>query len=197
MTAWYWLRRPHKIPARVRYWVWEKRHPDAPWLTPGAVEFCASALRPDMTGIEFGSGRSTVWFARRLAALTSVEHDPDWYQRVTDSLARSGVANVDYRFVPIESSRPAAPPRYAAVLAAFPPGSVDLVVVDGHYRDACLALAPERLKPGGLLLVDDVGFWPNNQPPVPAGWPLVHDSSNGIKRTRVWEKPPAPVSAPA
>ena len=42
MNLWYWLRRPHLIPARLRYWAWERRNPDKPWLTPGAVAFCAA-----------------------------------------------------------------------------------------------------------------------------------------------------------
>jgi predicted O-methyltransferase YrrM len=142
-----------------------------------------------MTGVEFGSGRSTAWFARRLARLTSVEHDPGWHEKVKADLERGGIGNVDYRFVPAEPpGAPADRPRYAAVLDDFPDGSLDLVVVDGHYRDACLALAPPKLKPGGLLLVDDVAFW-GGRPPVPPGWALAHDSTNGIKNTHLWRKP--------
>jgi hypothetical protein len=189
MNLWYWLRRPHLIPARVRYWAWERRNPDKPWLTPGAVGFCDAALRPDMAGVEFGSGRSTAWFAARLARLTSVEHHPGWYARVRADLDRAGVRNVDYRLVPPDPpGGPADRPRYAAVLDEFPDDSLDLVIVDGHYRDACIALAPPKLRPGGLLLVDDVGMWPAG-PPVPAGWPVAHDSTNGLKSTRVWRKP--------
>jgi hypothetical protein len=191
MNLWYWLRRPHRIPAQLRYRAWVRRNPDKPWLTPGAVEFCEAVLRPDMVGVEFGSGRSTAWFAGRLARLTSVEHNPEWFARVKGGLELAGVHNVDYRFVPPEpAGAPADHPRYAAVLGEFPDDSLDLVVIDGHYRDACLALAPPKLKPGGLLLVDDVGYWPGNLPPgIPADWPLAHDSTNGIKSTRLWRKP--------
>jgi predicted O-methyltransferase YrrM len=189
MNPWYWLRRPYKIPARIRYWMWERRNRDKPWLTPGAVEFCAANLRPHMIGVEFGSGRSTAWFARQLARLTSVEHDPDWYARVKADLDRAGLANVDYRFIAAEPpGMPTDRPRYAAVLDEFPDDSLDLMIVDGHYRDACIQLAPQKLRPGGFLLIDDVGFWPQGAP-VPPGWRQVHDSTNGIKNTALWQKP--------
>ena len=38
------------------------------------------------TGLEFGSGRSTRWFAARVGALTSIEHDAAWHARVASSL---------------------------------------------------------------------------------------------------------------
>jgi hypothetical protein len=113
-------------------------------------------------------------------------------------LEQAGLHNIDYRFVPVEP--PGAPvdhPRYAAVLDEFPDDSLDLIVIDGHYRDACLTLAPPKLKRGGLLLVDDVGYWPHKLPPqIPVEWLLVHDSTNGIKNTRLWQKPAGADSPP-
>ena len=44
---------------------------------------------------EFGSGRSTVWFAERVATLTSVEHDERWYEAVSAKLKERRLANVD------------------------------------------------------------------------------------------------------
>src|SRR5215467_1856777 len=41
--------------------------PDAPWLTRTAVRILESALMPQHRGLEYGSGRSTVWLARKTA----------------------------------------------------------------------------------------------------------------------------------
>jgi len=40
---------------------YEKTHPDAPWLTAHAIAFLVDWLRPEDTGVEWGSGRSTLW----------------------------------------------------------------------------------------------------------------------------------------
>ena len=89
MKVFFWLARPRMLAARFRYWLWEKRNSDKPWLTPGAVAFLDARLTPDMVGIEFGSGRSTAWFARKVARLTSIEHHQGWHQQVQEQLAES------------------------------------------------------------------------------------------------------------
>jgi hypothetical protein len=196
-NAIYWLRHPQLIPARALYWVWERMNPDRPWLCPGTVRFCEGALTAAMTGVEFGSGRSTAWFARRLRHLTSVEHHPGWYSRVRDDLDRAGLSNVDYRLIPLdhlegepERERYDPVPAYVAVLDGFPDESLDVVVVDGHYRTTCIKRCLPKLKPGGLLLVDDLNLWPaRGLIPVPGSWELVDESTNRLKRTCVWRKP--------
>lgn len=190
-------RNPGKILHRVRYWVWERRNPDVPWLTPGAVAFLDANLRPDMTGIEWGSGRSTRWYAKHLRSLMSVEHHHGWYERVKAELDKSGASNVDYRYIPLshpENERTVAHyepmPPYVSVVREFPENSLGFVVVDGHYRMACVREALPRLKPGGLLLVDDTSVLASlDEWGVPADWPVVSHTSNGLKTTTVWRKP--------
>ncbi|XXF75451.1 class I SAM-dependent methyltransferase [Myxococcaceae bacterium GXIMD 01537] len=190
---------PGKVFHRLRYWVWERMHPDEPWLTPGAVDFLATWLRPDMTGIEWGSGRSTRWYAKHLNHLLSVEHHEGWYARVKAELDGGGVRNVDYRNIPLshpesEGTRPHYEPLppYVGVVREFPEGTLDFAVVDGHYRQACVREALPRLKPGGLLLVDDTTMIdPLSEWGVPADWPVASHTSNGLKTTTLWRKPPA------
>jgi hypothetical protein len=67
---------------RVRLLAHERRHPDAPWLTIEAVAFLEHRLACDGVGFEWGSGRSTVWLARRVRRLTSIEHDPTWFEKI-------------------------------------------------------------------------------------------------------------------
>jgi hypothetical protein len=77
-----------------------------------------------------------------------------------------------------------------AVAKQFLNNSLDFVVVDGHYRHACVKQALPKLKPGGLLLVDDFGFVPSlSEWGVPSSWPVVLKSSNSYKDTIIWRKP--------
>jgi hypothetical protein len=197
MNLKHWVRHPRQGFARVRYWVWERMNPDKPWLCPGTVRFLDRHLTPDMTGLEFGSGRSTRWFAGKVGHLVSVEHHPGWYEQVRSELAARGVANVDYRLVPLdhpeaEGERPEYDPvpRYVAVADGFPDRSLGFVMVDGHYRTHCIRHCLGKLRPGGLLVVDDLNRWPTPEATaVPADWPVADLSTNGIKRTGVWRKP--------
>jgi hypothetical protein len=104
--------------------------------------------------------------------------------------------NVAYRLVPLDHPEGAPEqevydplPRYVAVAADFPDDSLDFVVIDGRYRTHCIRQSLGKLKPGGLLLVDDANLWPNARPPVPPDWPEVHRSSNGLKITAIFRKP--------
>jgi hypothetical protein len=192
----YWIRRPHLIVPRVRYWVWERANADKPWICRGAIEFLDRVLSGQMRGLEFGSGRSTAWFAKRLRSLVSVEHDAAWHRSVSDKLRSAGLNNVDYRLIPLdhaadtpEQSTYSPRPRYVAVAEEFAEGSLDLVVVDGHYRTHCIAAAVPKLARGGYLVIDDLNLWPTSQAlGIPGEFELLNESTNGLKRTGIWRR---------
>ena len=179
-------------------------HPERPWFARRAVEYCAEQLRPGMAGFEWGSGRSTVWLASRLGSLTSIEHDPAWYGRVRRRLEASGCGNVDYRLVPLDHDPSAATmpsyavtPQYVAVMEELPEASLDFVLVDGHYRQACILAALPRLRPGGLLVVDNTDWLPLEEWGVPGSWPRVHQSETWTSQTTVWTRPSTPARSRA
>jgi predicted O-methyltransferase YrrM len=153
-------RTPRYIYNRTRQMIYERGHADAPWLTPAAIGLLESLLRPADRGVEFGSGRSTVWFARRVAALTSVEHDERWYETVTATLRARGLRNVDYILAPgdqpVERGGDSA---YARTALSFPDDSIDFALVDGHYRDYSAKFILPKIKPGGMLIIDNVNWY--------------------------------------
>jgi SAM-dependent methyltransferase len=128
---------------------------DQPWLVPEAIPFIESRLKPGMVALEWGAGRSTLWLARLGLAVVSIEARDDW---VTEAKARVGAAGLAglVRFVAVE--RPPAgtlADACAAAAASFGAEAFDLVLVDGHFKAACLRRAGAALKPGGLLVLDD------------------------------------------
>ena len=200
MSLQFWIQRPRLIIPRLRYWFWEVLNPGVPWLSAGAVTYCNTVLAKSMRVLEFGSGRSTTWFARRVGHITSIEHSVEWYRKVRADIDQNHLANVDYRLIPLDhhESEPEHEeyhplPSYVGILKSFEDDSLDLVVVDGHYRTACIRACWAKLRAGGLLLVDDINWWGGPERiPVPSGWLLVHQSGNGFKRTAVWQKPHVP-----
>lgn len=133
---------------RARLALWQRANPDAPWLPPSAVDFLDRWLRDSDRVVELGAGRSTAWLARRVAEVTSVEHDPRWLGEVRAALA--GRDNVTL----LETSD-ADPERYLAPLRARFSGRADLVLVDGRHRDAAALWALDHVAAGGLVVVDN------------------------------------------
>ena len=200
---------PQYLWDRFKLEVYERTHRGYPWLTRFANAELVRRLRPTDLGLEFGSGRSTLWFARRVKALTSVEHDAAWYERVREKIARAGLTNVTYLHCPEDrEDELAADAAYVRTLERFAPDSLDFCLVDGVYRPACALGVLEKLRPGAMLIVDNINWYlpcgsvaPNSLPtsasPRTPGWAkfakAARDwpcfwSSDGVTDTAIYTK---------
>jgi hypothetical protein len=146
---------PHYAVSRLALEWYQRRHPRAPWLTKRACELLEQWLTPSDEGLEWGSGRSTLWLSERVRKLISVEHHPYWYRRICADLDRRKIANVEYHFAPIPCESQDGQTQYVQIADSLPPESLDFVLVDGQHRDYCAQLALALLKPGGLLILDN------------------------------------------
>lgn len=128
---------------------------EQPWLVPAAIPFIEARLRPGMAALEWGAGRSTLWLTRLGLSVVSIEARADWVEEAQERIAAAGLAGL-VRFVPVAASRGTnLGSALAAAAANFAPHSFDLVLVDGHFKAACLRPACAALKPGGHLVLDD------------------------------------------
>lgn len=105
---------------------------------------------------EFGGGGSTLWLLDRGASVVCVESDPQWHAE----LARTLGERVDLRLIPARASGSDAVPGaffddYVGAVRECLDSSLDLVIVDGRARVACGLAAMSKVKPGGMLLLDD------------------------------------------
>lgn len=159
---------PRYIVYRLIDIIYQKRHPDHPWLTPHAISLMQSWLKSTDRGVEWGTGKSTVWFAERVERLVSVEHDPAWHERTSLILKAKGLADkVDYRLVRTINAHPSFEVSnanqnglehtspYIEVLDDYPGDFFDFALVDGKLRQACLERALPSLRAGGLLILDN------------------------------------------
>ena len=115
-----------------------------PWWNDRAIRYLTQHLRPGDQVFEWGSGASTVWLVAHGAKVTSVEHDPDWVSKV-----RVRCPAADVRAIPEN------PRDYVAAIDEFGDGSLDVVIVDGVHRAECLHRGASKVRPGGLLILDD------------------------------------------
>src|SRR6266849_5613774 len=193
---------PRYIYHRLGVMLYERTQPDAPWLGRSMVEILENWLKSGDRGIEWGSGRSTVWFAERVGSLVSVEHSPVWYHRVSAELKRKGLQNVEYHLCEDERD-------YLSIADKFLPESFDFCLVDGVERDQCALSAISLVKPGGIVIVDNCNWYlPTDsrspfsrkpeEGPYTEKWAAYCDAvegwrriwtTNGVSDTSLWVKP--------
>lgn len=190
---------------KLAFYFFNRRHPDAPWLTPQMVEILEQWLRPTDRGLEWGAGRSSVWFARRMQHLISVENDPVWCARVKEMLANKGLTNVDLRHHTEDAG-------YVGIADDIAAESLDFVLVDGMLaRDQCALHAIPLLKRGAIIVIDNINWYVPNQSHAPGSrragdasrpdatawddftnrvstWRRIW-TTNGVTDTALWVKP--------
>jgi len=173
---------PTYIADRIRVFGYQRLHPEWPWLTADMVKILEGWLQPGDRGLEWGSGRSTVWFARRVASLVTVEHDATWANWVRTAIFDSGLNNVEYHVV---TSRE----EYVAAGN----GLFDFVLVDGMdgTRDLCALRAISLLRPGGVLIVDNCNWFIPSGSRSPASVRLKPANDNWVEfltEVTAWRK---------
>lgn len=71
---------------------------ELPYLVQRAMYLLDEIINESMSILEFGSGGSTLFFARRAENVISFESEPDWFARVSGAIKERNVENVDLRF---------------------------------------------------------------------------------------------------
>jgi len=102
-------------------------------------------LKPHYDVLEFGSGYSTVYFSQFVKSWTAIEHDQDWFNKVTNF----GEMNFDNTKV-VKANEI----NYTTV-AYLQNKQYDLILIDGIRRKDCFNVALNLLKPDGRILVHD------------------------------------------
>jgi hypothetical protein len=129
-----------------------------PWWPYDATIWIAEHMPNGARVFEFGGGGSTLWLQDQGAEVIAVEHHEDWVQQLVAVLAPS--ARVMKRGTSASGSitsavEPGFFDEYVAAVGDEPDSSLDLVIVDGRARVECVRQAMSKVKPGGLLLLDD------------------------------------------
>ena len=123
----------------------DKDNNPIPWFTYPAVEFLSERLNNEMNVFEFGSGNSTLFFAERVNAITSVEHNKDWY----DIISNQSPENSKIIFTKTELSK-----EYTKALE-ITNQRFDIIIVDGIYRNDCIKISLKYLSEAGIIILDD------------------------------------------
>jgi len=161
------LLHPQYIPRCVSHNVINGRTPldlEMPWFSYAAIDFLGKFLRPEMTVCEYGSGGSTLFFARRAKSVVSIEDNSKWHNHVSQRLKHHGLCNVKMVLCPFNFRDPTGF-EHSKYLHAIPDERFDVIVVDGSeewtpVRPLCFQKAEGRVKHGGIIVVDDSWRYP-------------------------------------
>ena len=142
-----------------------------------AIAWLESFLKEDTKAFEWGSGGSTLFIAKRVGKLISVEHDLKWHSLVSRLIKQHEISNCELFLKKPRSSNnqldlnegKVSPDylssekggqgfvfeEYCKAIEAYPDEHFNLVFVDGMARPSCIFHALRKLKPGGFLMLDD------------------------------------------
>ena len=161
------IRHPQYIPRCLQHNLINGKSPldlEIPWFSYSAVDFLRNFLRTRMTVFEYGSGGSTLFCARRVRSVVSIEDNSAWFARVSERLEREGINNVSLELVPFDFKQPDGF-EASGYFRAIERGKFDVIIIDGseewtHVRPICFEKAESQVEPGGVIVVDDSWRYP-------------------------------------
>ena len=102
-------------------------------------------LNKNMRLFEYGSGYSTLFFAKLVGDVVSVEYDLTWYEKISKELPKNA------RVMFVKNDVDGSYCRAIHQVHEF----FDVVVVDGRDRVNCIKQALAKLNESGVILLDD------------------------------------------
>lgn len=121
---------------------------------------------------EWGSGSSTIWFAKKCKHITSVEHNTDWIEAINKHASQLKLTNInliqkditppksiphDILGVLFENTLTEGGYNSDYVMAINKDNTkYDCIFIDGYHRHACLEQALNHIKPGGIIILNNV-----------------------------------------
>jgi precorrin-6B methylase 2 len=118
---------------------------EVPWMNYSVVSFLKGRLKKDYRLFEYGSGYSTLFFARLVRSVTSVEHDDGWVQKIRECIP--GNVELIHKVNDVDGE------YCRAILVTGQ--KYDVVIVDGRDRVNCIRQSLNALSAGGVIVLDD------------------------------------------
>lgn len=155
---------------------------ELPWITVIAKNYIQNYLqekkKSEVKVFEFGSGGSSLFFLKYANEVISAEHDPKWYELVMNTIEAKSIGgwtgflhepekregevgyiaeagNPLHYYTNSETYKDCVFRNYATSIDQYPDHYFDVVLVDGRSRPSCLHHSKNKVKKGGLLILDN------------------------------------------
>lgn len=116
-----------------------------PWCTYSFIKFIEPRLKKDFEVFEYGCGNSTIWYAKRVNSIKSVEHDDGWLNTIKAKLPTN--AEVEY----CELSENGKYSKSILKEQKF----FHLIIIDGRDRNNCVKQSINKLRSDGVIIFDN------------------------------------------
>lgn len=120
-----------------------------PWLPFRVIDRLDEHLTTRSRVFEYGGGGSTLWFAAHAGHVVTVEHDDVWFSALQSAVGCQPESTLLQRGSANDFA------EYVHAISIYPDGYFDVVVVDGRERVRCVEAAMPKVRPRGLLVLDD------------------------------------------
>ena len=149
--------------------------PHTPFYTPRATKFIEKQLNKNSKVFEWGSGKSSLWFCKRIGEYTCVEHDKLWFDEILRNFKEKNIQHANITYIPkneinnvyhwetdwpyyrLLNHSPSKPEfrNYMMYIDSYPDKYFDCIVVDGRERVGCMLHALPKIKTDGFIVFDD------------------------------------------
>jgi hypothetical protein len=112
-----------------------------PWFTYPAIDYLKQLDLSNKAMLEWGAGNSSLFFAKKVKSLYSIEHDKDWFKKVEQFNIENQTlifADLNYEIEPKKLA-----------------DGFDIILIDGIKRDACAKVSITMINKGGLIILDN------------------------------------------
>ena len=116
-----------------------------PWVTYSFIDFIKERINNTQNIFEYGSGSSTIFYAKKAGTVTSVEHDKGWF----DMVKNTSPANAEMIFCKLEKNGEYS--KKASLLNK----KFEIIIVDGRDRVNCCKHSVDALSSDGVIVLDD------------------------------------------
>jgi len=141
-----------------------------------AAKFLEGLITRESRVFEYGAGASTLFFAKQVHELITVEHDRNCLERTAAKMGRRhGVRWRRHLVEPVPGAEPSRYPptdpeayastdarfagmsfrEYASAIERYEDNYFDVVLIDGRARPACFKHAVAKVKVGGYIVLDN------------------------------------------
>jgi len=121
-----------------------------PWFSYSAIEYLDSLDLSKKDVFEFGTGNSTVYWAKNARSVAGIENNESWLSYVKNQTLK--FKNVKLTFEKNKN-------QYANALSKLK-RKFDIIIIDGENRQECVNIAIKQLKRGGLIILDNSDWYP-------------------------------------
>lgn len=143
---------------------------ERPWITEGSIQFFVNNVRDTDNILEFGSGGSTIFFAKRVpkgrvvsfesggysVRKGNLDRSLKWYKMLIEKIKKDKIKNVELYLL---QGYPNSSALYGYIIDSLP-NDFNWVLIDGANRNLCIEKSRSKLVDSGNMLIDNYDHIP-------------------------------------